>query len=177
MKTTNKKERSIDLIADFSIDPETNMFTEKFAVGWKMAVGKWFCPALDIKLTDRVINGKTEKVWTQGPFYNFKEGDILHDNRLAHEAEFWRDAVIHVQHSVQIEKALPVVYLDEKNGLDPGSVVFVYFVNPEGNRLQKEKEYTCTQNQFVDFLRYGILASGPGGKVKIDLLALEATGR
>jgi hypothetical protein len=60
-------------------------FVDGFAVGWEFAVPEAFREALDIRITSKAISKKTIQVWTQGMSFSFKEGDTLHNSRLAYD--------------------------------------------------------------------------------------------
>ncbi len=74
--TCRRVERTEQLIAKF---------VDGYASGWEFAVKEVFKDSLDIKKTDRTINKKTHKIWTQGVVYKFEEGDIFHNNKLAYD--------------------------------------------------------------------------------------------
>ena len=71
-----KVERSEQLIAKF---------IDGYASGWEFAVNEVFKDSLDIKKTDKTINKKTFKIWTQGILYNFDVGDVFYNNILGYE--------------------------------------------------------------------------------------------
>src|SRR4051794_1169574 len=51
------------------------------AHGWFMHVPSCFNDALDLRQTPRVNDaGETRMVWTQGPSFDFKTGDVLYDS-------------------------------------------------------------------------------------------------
>jgi hypothetical protein len=60
-------------------------FVDGFAMGWVFAVPEAFREALDIRITTKAICKKTIQVWTQGMSFSFKEGDTLHNSRLAYD--------------------------------------------------------------------------------------------
>jgi hypothetical protein len=98
--TAIREERGYALLANFA---------DGFAVGWKMGVREAFREALDIKRTPRRIGGKTEMLWTQGNLYDFHEGDIFHDSRLAYED--WGHGLKELRLSVQIRRATASSYV------------------------------------------------------------------
>ncbi len=89
-----KDERGYALIANF---------ISGFASGWRMAVPESYKVALDIKLTPRRFDGKTEMLWTQGRGYDFHAGDTLHDCPEAYGN--WGEALAHMMLSVQVMSA------------------------------------------------------------------------
>ena len=81
-------------------------FQNGYAMGWRFAVTEAFKDALDIKLTPRKIGTLTENVWTQGNQFNFIQGSVFYDTRLAYELT-WGEALEHLKLSVQIAEARP----------------------------------------------------------------------
>ena len=82
------------------------MFRDGYATGWRFAVTEAFKDALDIKLTPRKIGTRTENVWTQGNQFNFIQGSVFYDTRLAYELT-WVEALEHLKLSVQIADVRP----------------------------------------------------------------------
>lgn len=139
-------------------------FVDGFALGWKMAIPESFKEALDIKLTPRILAKKTKMVWTQGLIYNFHEGDILYDTKLAYNR--WEEALKHLQLCVQIQSASSSGYVpnetmidglsDKKKQLKYGSLLFkIYRPNKEKTAIEECEEIECTQDNFVIFLQTG----------------------
>ena len=85
-------------------------FQDGFAAGWRMAVLDSFREALDIRLLPRMKAGKEVLVWTQGPFFSFKRGDILYDTPKAYQA--WDKSNRKFQLMIQIQADIPVGYKD-----------------------------------------------------------------
>ena len=77
-----KVERSELLIAKF---------IDGYASGWEFAVKEVFKDSLDIKKTDKTINKKTFKIYTQGIVYKFEEGDLFHNNKSGYKN--WNDFI------------------------------------------------------------------------------------
>ena len=86
------------------------VFVNGFAAGWKMAVPGAFKDALDIKLTQRIVGGKKQMVWTQGRVFDFKEGDTIHDVHTPFAV--WREALEQLTLMVQVLQALPSAYVN-----------------------------------------------------------------
>ncbi len=95
-----RDERGYALIANF---------VDGFANGWKMAVPEAFKESLDIKFTPRQLAGKTEMLWTQGRIYDFHEGDIIYDTKLAYQE--WGKALKHLTLSVQVQFSSSSAYV------------------------------------------------------------------
>lgn len=81
-------------------------FQNGYAMGWRFAVTEAFKDALDIKLTPRKVGTRTDNVWTQGNQFNFIQGSVFYDTRLAYELT-WGEALEHLTLSVQIAEARP----------------------------------------------------------------------
>ncbi|MGD0036675.1 MAG: hypothetical protein ABSC53_05230 [Bacteroidota bacterium] len=92
-----RNERSPILIATF---------LDGYTVGWRFAVPEAFKDALDIKSTPRQIGNRSVNVITQGKLFNFNQGSILYDTRLAYDLE-WGEALKHIKLSLQIEEVKP----------------------------------------------------------------------
>jgi hypothetical protein len=152
--------RSRKLVADFQ---------DGFALGWKMAVGEWFRPALDISLDWRGKKEARYQVWTQGQMYRFTEGDVVYDCRLAYLAP-WFSALQRIKIAVQVVAASPCVF--EGKSLGTGFVrAQVYIPGPGRETLVKDRVITCDQHEFVRFLKTGILpgAAEVAGKRQLGL--------
>lgn len=95
--TAFRDERSPILVATFR---------DGYAMGWRFAVTEAFKDALDIKLTPRKVGTRTENVWTQGNQFNFIQGSVFYDTRLAYDLS-WGEALKKLKLSVQIAEAKP----------------------------------------------------------------------
>ena len=163
-----KQKRATNLIANFDPDPITRQFRNTFAPEWKMAVGKWFKDALDIKLTARVINGKKENIWTQGKVYSFDTGDIFYDSEKAYSNSCWRDSLSHITVAVQILLAIPVQYIEATGGLSQGRVqAQILRKDSTGTRLVHDGGFDCSQNEFVELLKSGEVVKDSGKKINL----------
>jgi hypothetical protein len=173
-----REERSSILIA---------VFVNGFAGGWKMAVAEAFKGALDIKLTQRMVGGKKQMVWTQGRIFDFKQGDTIHDVHAP--CSVWREAMEHLTLMVQVLEASPSVYVNQETitiegaitartqkpegqpkdkvfeGLtidrqrfSPGFVRFeLYLPNDDRSAVKKAGIYETTQEDFIAFLQTGVV--------------------
>jgi hypothetical protein len=108
--------RSTRLIADFAPYWRSEA-KRRFAIGWDMAVGEWFMPQLDIFLTDRVIKGKKERIWTQGSCFSFSAENIIYDTPIAYTASHWRDAVPYIDIAIKITVAIPNKFTESRSGV------------------------------------------------------------
>jgi hypothetical protein len=159
--------RSYTLIANF---------VDGFAFGWKMAVPESFKEALDIKLTPRILAGKTEMTWTQGLIYNFHEGDVIYDTKLAYKE--WKEALKYLKLCVQVQSVSSSGYVTDETKIDGrivkkqrlkyGSLIFkVYRPNEEKTATKECDVIECTQDDFVDFLKTGIIHTK--GNIQLNL--------
>ncbi len=91
-------ERMDELLADFA---------QGFAKGWRMAVGTCFRDALDVRLTDKIVEGTKTKTreWTQGGTFSFSGGDTLYDTSRAYER--WETALQSIGTAYQVLGGTP----------------------------------------------------------------------
>ncbi len=139
-------------------------FVDGFADGWHMALKDSFRMELDIKLTERKKNRESYYEWTQGPYYCFSEGQLIYDSRKAYAS--WQDALKSVSLACQIVTAkpnMPLKYDNELTGKTEfrvleGYVQFLLFKpDEERTKLVPYIGYTLSQNEFVNFLKAGVL--------------------
>lgn len=132
----------------------TTLLRDKFAEedhGWHMFVPRCFNEALDIKLTDRVIKGRKERVWTQGSGFAFSVGDTIYDTHEAYQV--WRDALRRIKLCVTVIEAQSVSLGEDRRERSSGTVTFtVAAINQEQTRLVERDILTMTQDAFVRFL-------------------------
>lgn len=125
------------------------MFDQGFAAGWKMAVSEAFQESLDIRMTDRTYEDITQKVWTQGSRFAFKEGATIYDTKLAYELK-WGDALKHIKVCVEVigsEVATP-----KKRGRVNFNVMRP---NADCSSLRVTETFVTTQDEFVCLLQTG----------------------
>lgn len=143
----SKNLRSEELIADF---------TDGFAKNWHFVVGECFKKELDIELSTRQKQKKAYKVWTQGPYFSFSEGNIFYDSLDAFKLQ-WGDALKTINKACQVIKASPSKP-SETEIPEEGFVEFRLFVNDRAtNQLKLDKKLKTTQTQFVEYLKNGVL--------------------
>lgn len=150
MNNQNKKiPRSTTLIAEFK---------DGFAKGWKMAVGEWFRDALDIRLTDRIVNKKKQKVWTQGKLFSFKQGDLITDCKNEYGL-IWEEAVKKINIAIQVLDAHSAFYFVndlEERKYSAGNVLFqILRPNNLKTKLIKAEFGRCSQVDFIEILKTG----------------------
>lgn len=179
---TARDERSTNLIADF---------TDGYALGWRFAVRDVFRSALDIKWTPRIYtsdevdeNGKKRKIieylWTQGKYFNFTQGDVIYDTRIAYKLK-WSDALQHIKLFVQVAESSPTQLVTnstintltaqgnespnddlilQKVQIRSGKVKFKLFrPNSDRSNVDELEKIDCDQKNFVTFLQTGIITT------------------
>lgn len=161
---TNDGTRSSKLIADFS---------SGYAKDWFFTVRPANYLALDIlnlptRKTDKITKKKdTIFELKQGKFYNFTTCSVFYDNKLAHET-VWSEALNHFKYSIQIQETIPsnkIYEFEFKNNMVIrniriiyGSVTFnLYTPNKEKTKEEYINTFTCYQDEFITFLKTGIL--------------------
>ena len=168
-----KNERSRKLIADFS---------KGYSDGWKFIIRPCNYSDLDIYYSNLLIEGEdSEKnlILTQGNRYNFKRGEIFFDSISAYD-EVWEEALKKLNFCVQIDSVTEtelveiqkIIFLDGKfmNQFTPiyGTVDFsIYKTNEQRTGLEKIKNFSCRQDEFVELLKNGEFADTDGEIHKI----------
>jgi hypothetical protein len=156
-------QQTLDILKRLTADssPQQTRLTEllkpaeaTYAEGWFMCVGKCFNDPLDIRLTERTINGDKLRVWTQGGAFSFREGDTLYDTRDAYQE--WSKALKSISLCVQVKQALPASIALDGSKRSSGSVTIDIFKPNEGRtKLVGYGHYTMSQDSFVEFLISG----------------------
>lgn len=146
-----RRKRRLELIADFK---------DGFAADWAFAVPKAFRDQLDIRLTERVKDKKSNWVWTQGNLFAFDVGHVFYDTPLAYHLS-WNDALQVLRVALQVQFANPMGYdKQEPDGLYKGAIWFkVYQPNENATALIEVDSLTCNQVEFVQLLKSGVLKS------------------
>lgn len=153
-----KERRSKNLIVDCS---------SKYSKDWFFVIQQANYPALDILLMPRKENNKTVMALTQGKLYNFHDGSIFYDTEKAYTLP-WKEALKEINYSIQITETKPSVninnfkYVDNciirHSSINYGDLTFkLYKVNASKTAEEYIGSYTCKQNEFVKFLKTGIL--------------------
>lgn len=146
MEQAERNTRSTELIADFS---------DGFARGWFFAIRKSCREALDIKFTERVVDGEKKSMWTQGNCYAFRAGEIIYDTPLAYR-DSWQDARKHIRVALQVDQAIPDTA--DGKGIVPGYVTFTVLRPDEGHtQFVPSERHTVSQAEFVALLQTGCL--------------------
>jgi hypothetical protein len=98
-----RENRATELIANFS----EGYAKDWDGQAWYFCVPKFFYEALDIKFTPRKINNVEVKMWTQGSWFNFSEGDKLYNHAYAYCDNFvGESSSIHPKICLSIESAI-----------------------------------------------------------------------
>lgn len=153
-----------DLLADFS---------KGYADGWRFVVRPCNFEGLNIKRQS--INGKTKL--TQGTLYNFQRGSAFYDTLAAYEGT-WGETLKKLGMCLQIDSSTPsyaesLVEYDgkryvRKNQPMYGFVEFsVYTPNAERTRVEKVRDYSCRQDEFVTLLKTGSFADVNGELIEL----------
>lgn len=175
--SVGREERSLILISNF-VDGYSSDFFFKLPTSFR--------DALDIKLTPRMIHGKTINTYSQGKNFSFKEGDVFYDAKEAYTLE-WGKALKYIKHSLQVitgrdatteivesyeinnpqikyikkgedEKIIEKDVIINKYNYDSGYVKFKLFQpNDKKEKLVEKTIYECSQENFVLFLQSGVL--------------------
>lgn len=175
--SSNRSTRSTTLMADFS---------SGYAKNWKFAVRPSCYSSLDIVSLPRATNkkdntGKTikENVLTQGYCYNFSEGQVFYNDKVAYETT-WGNALQKLKYSLQIQTVSPSLnnnIVTFKDGQIINQFTIRYGVinfkmyHPSQNKTQEElsNRFECTQDKFVEFLKTGILCTTENKLFTFDL--------
>jgi len=149
-----RQQRLEELIAEFRKCGSEKVQPLEAADGWAFCVPSAFRSALDIKLTQRKVDGKPVMMWTQGSTFDFSAGDTIYDSPRAYEP--WDLSTFSI--CLDIRRASPT---QPPNGTDrksryPGTVIFdVLTPNDVRSKLEKRRETTLTQDEFVRMLILG----------------------
>jgi hypothetical protein len=102
--------------------------------------------------------GEDEKVWTQGAYFNFAEGDVFYNDQYSYCQQFIRNAPVnHPTICAQIESAIPCKQDQNTTERSAGQVnLKIYFIETKPEIYHKFMGYkTMTQDEFVYFLISG----------------------
>lgn len=139
---------------------------------WYMYLPKTFYPALDIRLTERMIGGSKKMVWTQGFGFDFQTGDTLYNTPKAYYSP-WCEAIKHVKLCIHIDKATSALSPANEEEYYPGFVSFT-LLTPDHlhSRLREVHTLEMTQGEFIQFL-----ISGPSDQIQSLVDLPDPTGR
>jgi hypothetical protein len=152
-----KENRTTDLLADFSIG-YARCFNGKV---WHFCVPKFFYEALDIKFTIRKTNKIEERIWTQGSWFNFSEGDKLYNHAYAYCSNFiGESSSIYPKICLSIESAQPSLPLikkkHEQKDRYPGQInLKIMIKNPATNIWETKGNESLSQDEFITLLIKG----------------------
>ena len=141
-----------ELIADFTLSDDQSLPRKAFDQSWAFCVPTCFRAALDIKQTTRNIDGKSEIVWTQGPWFDFSEGDTFYDSVKAYKP--WN--LSNVRICLAVRKATPTQPAGNGKARSPGTVIFdILTPNRDRTELKIRRQKASTQDDFVRLLIVG----------------------
>ena len=152
-----KENRTIDLVADFS----TGYATDFDKQVWYFCVPNFFYDALDIKYTTRIENKEEVKMWTQGSWFNFAEGDKLYNHAYAYCNNFIAGlSKIHPKICLSIESAHPslprIKTKDKQKDRYPGQVNFTIMIKNETTKYwESHRNESLSQDKFIQLLIKG----------------------
>ena len=122
--------------------------------GWHFYVPACFNDALDIRQTERVVEGKTVSIWTQGANFDFNTGDVLYDTADAYKD--WADTLRNVRVCVQVKAATPKSSGETGRISSSGNVTFDLMKPGEDRKaLAFVSRHSLSQDEFVRFLVSG----------------------
>lgn len=126
--------------------------------GWAFNVGPHFANALDIRLTQRMVNKRPIQCWTQGCGFAFQTGNAIHTYPKELDDAAWSEQLRHNPFSVQVLDASPAIPIDESGARNPGKVRFQILTrNSDSKLLMPDTIHETTQDDFVRYLVTGEL--------------------
>jgi hypothetical protein len=152
-----KANRFVDLLADF---PE-GYARDLDGQVWYFCVPKFFYEALDIKYTTRKIKNEEEKMWTQGSWFNFSEGDKIYNHAYAYCNNFvGKSSSTHPKICLSIELARPSVprikTKHKQKDRYPGQINFEIMVKNQTTKYWETKgSKELSQDEFIELLIKG----------------------
>jgi hypothetical protein len=150
--------RSLELLKN----PESD-----YEKSWAMCVPVAFNDALDIKRSERTVDGRKTICWTQGSSFSFREGDTIYDSPRAYHD--WDEALKHINLFVQVQEATSVVRSKDPHVRSPGSLTFLIFMpNRDRTGVIARARHTLSQDDFVRFL-----ITGPDDELKTKIKQSE----
>jgi hypothetical protein len=152
-----KENRTTDLLADFT----TGYAIDFNGQVWYFCVPKFFYEALDIKYTTRKKDEVEEKIWTQGSWFNFSEGDKIYNHAYAYCNNFVGSLPLtNPKICLSIESARPSLpriknKLKQKDRY-PGQINFKIMIKNPTTKYWETKGYEeLTQDEFIKLLIKG----------------------
>lgn len=145
LEKPTREKRLLDLLKNPSAETTS---------GWYMCVPSCFNDALDIKMTERVVNKKKTLVWTQGSSFYFKIGDIIYDTPDAYKV--WSEALKTTRLCVQVKNGISAGPIGNTTSRFSGSVTFAILTpNKDRSGIVERGEHSMSQDDFVRFLIAG----------------------
>lgn len=153
LETEPSKDNRLDeFICDFVPVRISESLSIEIAAGWHFCVPSSFKAALDIQLTPRKINKRTEYSWTQGSWFDFKLGDTIYDSPNAYLP--W--SLSNFKICLDVTKSVPAQPRNksDRQNRNHGSVIFNILVPENGNLVIKGTK-ALTQDEFIRLLING----------------------
>ena len=128
------------------------------ASGWSVYLPLSFNAALDLAITQRVVEKDGEKrtisEWTQGSAFAFAQGDIIYDTVEAYSR--WDNALQEIGFCFEVVAAASAVPRQKETPRYPGRLLLkVSQPNASRERLQTVGQVEVTQDEFVRFVVLG----------------------
>lgn len=140
-------------------------FDDGYITDWAFPLPDFFKSALDIKWTDRVIKKKKFTLLTQGKYYEFFQGQLFYNNKIAY-TKTWGEAFPHLDCIIKVAKSTEnkvftrfiirnnVLYRYPK--ILYGNITFqIYKPDIKSLKIILVEEKTYPARRFLNFLKYG----------------------
>jgi len=123
---------------------------------WFFLLPPFFNDALDIKLTERMVEKTSILVWTQGSAFSFQDGDVLYPKSKVYET-VWGEAFREMEFCLQVTQAESAEPEERDKKRNPGSVKFrkILFEEESDKAIQQMVQDEMTQDDFVHLLITG----------------------
>jgi len=122
-------------------------FVDGFALGWAFAVPEAFREALDIRMTTKMMCKKEIRIWTQGMSFSFKEGDTIHNSRLAYD-----DYALFLKGNnpitLQVQSATDAGFVTTESFLIEGNPVRYRVEQKSGAREERASSFTVRRQTY-----------------------------
>ena len=140
-----------------------------------MCVPPFFFNAVDIKQTERRIDGVNRLVWTQGTSFSFKLGDSLYNQAYSYCPSFKSRSPNSQKICFQVKSARESVPARINQPRDRGQVTFDILVERKEEDIPFIWRHLTTKTLSQDeFLR--MLITGPANEDLLDEASLNAVG-
>lgn len=128
---------------------------------WFFLLPPFFNDALDIKLTERMVEKSSILVWTQGSAFSFQEGDVIYPKGKVYETA-WGEAFQEMKFCLQVTQADPAEPEERDIKRNPGKVTIrkILFEKESNKAIQQLVQDEMTQDEFVHLLITGKYIGG-----------------